>query len=92
MIDIILFINKIFRLNVAKITYLFIHVTQLGWNTFCREYYIAKASLDLVGSQSIPRYAWVAFGGPNKVLGSLGNVMFPALFILHPNCIPVMKR
>ena len=74
--------NKI-CLKVEKITYLFIYVRQQGCNT----YYIVLASLDLVWSHSIPRYARDALG-PNKVLGSLGNVIFPPIFIasLLPPC------
>ena len=52
---------------------------------YCK-YSIASASLDLVGSKSIPRYARDTWG-PNKILGSLGNAIFPKIFIaslLHP--------
>ena len=63
-------------LKVEKITYLFIHVMQQE----CNKHYIALASLDLVGSESIPRWARDALG-LNKVEGILGNVIFPLIFI-----------
>ena len=47
------------------------------------ESYIISAALDLVGSQSIPRYARDALR-PNKVLGILDNVTFPIIFLASP--------
>lgn len=47
---------------------------------------IDSATLDLVGSQSIPSVARDPLV-PNKVLGSRGNAIFPIIFIaylLHP--------
>ena len=34
----------------------------------------------------VNRYARNALG-PNKVLGSLGNVIFPPIYLLHPCCM-----
>ena len=53
---------------------------QQGCNKYRREYYIALAYLDLVGSVSIPRYARDALE-PNKVLESLSNVIFAPIVI-----------
>ena len=55
--------------------------------TFSMNTHPESVSLDLVGSYRIPRYARDALGH-SKVLGSLGNVIVPPIFIasLLPPC------